>query len=237
MKKILLAGTCCLAMAGTAMAQDDDGWSGEASASAAVTTGNTETTDVGLGIALANTQDIWEHQLNLTFDYGEASNNETKNRTFAGYQVNRDFTDTLYGYGNASWLHDEFGAFEDDAFIGLGLGATLIDNENPTKWTIDGGPGYRMLKASNGTENNEFAVRGGSRFSYAFNDAVTLSNNTEVLWSDADTYIWNDVNITAKLAGALSARFGVRVDYHTDPALGLEQTDTITRGALVYSIN
>lgn len=66
--------------------------------------------------------------------------------------------------------------------------------------------------------------------------SVSFYNDTELLTSSSDTYIWNDIGITAKLAGNLSAKFGVRVDHHTDVPVSTEKTDTITRGAIVYTI-
>jgi len=45
--------------------------------------------------------------------------------------------------------------------------------------------------------DNEVALRGFSDFDYKFNDNVAFYNDTEIIWSSSDTYIWNEVGITA----------------------------------------
>ena len=45
-----LVGLAALGTAAYAQDADENGWSGEGSLSAGVTTGNTETTDLGLGV-------------------------------------------------------------------------------------------------------------------------------------------------------------------------------------------
>jgi putative salt-induced outer membrane protein len=58
----------------------------------------------------------------------------------------------------------------------------------------------------------------------------------EIIWSESDTYIWNDIGLTATLAGNLAARASFRIDHHTDVPVGRENTDTITRFGLVYTM-
>ena len=229
-----------------AHAQLMSGWTGDASLSGSTTSGNTETTDVGLGLNLTKTDGIYRNKFDATYDLGSVSGKDTKNRLFLGYQLDRDFNDRLYGFGTLNYFSDDFGAYETGYYAGTGLGYKVLIND-PTTWNLEGGLGYRSQETrSIGTfgtagfiasvEEGEVAARLGSDFDYAFNDAVSFYNDTEVLTSSSDTYIWNDIGITAKLAGNLSAKFGVRVDHHTDVPMGREQTDTITRGAIVYTI-
>ena len=77
------AGITTIAFA--AHAQDDataNGWSGEGSLSAGTTTGNTETTDIGLGLDVARKMNVWTVGLQASADYGETDGAETKNRIF-----------------------------------------------------------------------------------------------------------------------------------------------------------
>ncbi len=213
------------------------GWSGEASLSGSVTTGNTETTDVGLALHLGKESGLWKHNFDATYDYGKAAKVDNKNRLFLGYKLDRQINDRLYGYGNVNYFQDDFGSYEKGYFAGGGLGYKLMPNE-PTLWDVEGGIGYRS-QTPQGTnmDDNEFAIRGASYFDHKFNDAVAFYNDTEVIWSSSDTYIWNDIGITANLAGNLAARFSFRVDHHTDVPVGIEKTDTVTRAALVYTID
>ncbi|MEE9348165.1 MAG: DUF481 domain-containing protein, partial [Robiginitomaculum sp.] len=163
-----------------------------------------------------------------------------KNRMYFGYQLDREINDKLYAYGNANYYSDEFGPFKNGSFLGAGLGYQAIKTE-PMQWALEGGAGYRTQKTRPvgmvpGENVGEFALRGGSDFDYKLNENVSLFNNSEVIWSDADTYIWNDIGITANLAGNLAARASFRFDTHSDVPAGTEKTDTISRISLVYTM-
>lgn len=254
--------TLCAAVAATALmsatpsfAQSSmlDGWSGEASLTGSKTTGNTETTDLGLGLNLKKESDKWRHTFRASADFGRVSGDTNKERYVLGYQLDRDLTDRLYAYGNADYFQDGFGAFKDGYFIGTGLGYKVVEPA-PLGWDVEAGLGYRSQKpriAAGTTQavidqlieddligrQNELAARGASKLTYDFNDAVSAYNNSEVIWSDSDTYLWNELGLTANLAGNLAARASYRIDHHTDVLPGTEKTDTITRFGIVYTMN
>jgi len=241
MKRILLASAILLSVSPAAMADGwTVGWSGEASLSGSKTTGNTDTTDIGGALHLEKAGTVWKHKFDTTYDLGSSSGVDNKNRWTVGYQLDRQLNDRLYVYGNANYFTDDFGPFKNGTFIGAGLGFEVLQSD-AAKWAVETGAGYRSQKTRTvgnifPTRQNEFAVRGGSRFSYQFNESVSFFNNSEVIWSDSDTYLWNDAGITAQVAGNLSTRFNFRVDYHSDVPTGIKNTDTITRIALVYTI-
>lgn len=217
-----------------------NGWQGEASVSGSTTSGNTKTTDVGLALHLSKTDNKWTNKFDTTYDLGKTSGVDNKNRWFIGYQLDRQISNRLYVYGNANYFTDDFGAYKNGNFLGTGLGYKFIEPA-PLAWDIEAGLGYRSQKLHDiglieGDKINEFALRGASSIKYDLNDAVSFYNNSEVIWSSSDTYLWNDSGITANLAGNLAARFSFRVDHHTDVPMGVEKTDTITRAALVYTM-
>ncbi len=227
---------------------DDNGWSGEASVTGSKTTGNTETEDLGLGVKLEKQVNVWRHKFNAQADYGEVDDDKNKERWSLGYQLNRDLNERAYIYGNADYFQDSFGAYKDGYFAGAGMGYKVITPE-PTGWNLEGGVGYRSQKARGYLDDevtpnvwvesdreSEVALRGFSDFDYNLNENVSLFNDTEIIWSDSDTYIWNEVGITADLMGNLAARASYRVDYHTDVPPGTDDTDTVARFGVVYTI-
>ena len=247
------AATAALLTATPAFAQDDTGWSGEASLTGSKTTGNTETTDIGLGLKLNKQGTTWGHSFNASADFGRVSGETNKERYVLGYQIDRNLSDRLYALGNADYYRDEFGAFEEGYYVGAGLGYKLVEPA-PLGWDIEGGVGYRsqlpavaagltpaeiaVLEADGSLDRqNELALRGASKLTYDFNDAVSLYNNSEVTWSESDTYLWNEFGLTANLMGNLAARASFRVDHHTDVLPGREKTDTITRFGVVYTMD
>lgn len=262
MKKTLILSMSALALLSTpAQAQFGnalDGWVGEGSLTGSRTTGNTETTDIGIGVKLDKETDTWGHHLKGSWDRGSVSGEATRRRLDLGYQIDRNLSERLYVFANGDYYTDDFGAFQDGFYVGGGLGYKVLKDQ-PFLWDIEAGAGFRnqqgqdfatlddagvqltdattgALLFTDGITDSEIGVRGASDIDYQINEFVSLFNDTEVIWASSDTYIWNEVGLTAKLAGNLSARASYRIDHHTDVADGLENTDTITRFGIVYTI-
>lgn len=238
MRKILTLSVALTGLMTTsAFAGITDGWTGEAALTGSRTTGNTDTTDVGLGLNLEKSADVWRHKFKASADYGESADIKNKQRFVLGYQIDRDINERLYAYANADYFQDDFGAFQTGYFAGGGLGYKLV-LPDPLKWDVEGGLGYRSQETQGpiSITENELAFRGASNIDYILNDNVSLYNNTELLYSASDTYIWNETGITAQLMGNLAARASFRIDNHSNVPVGREKTDTITRVGVVYTI-
>lgn len=242
---LFLSSLFIFALPFSAQAGVMDGWTGEASLTGSKTTGNTETTDVGLSLKLTKSSDKWRHNFKANADYGRANGDSNKRRFDLGYQIERDFSDRLYGFGNADYYNDDFGAFQEGYFVGAGVGYKVI-LPDPIGWNLEGGVGFRSQTTQDplppattplSITEDEVALRAHSDFDYKFNENVSLYNDTEIIYSSSDTYIWNEIGLTAKLSGNLSARASFRVDTHTDVPVGREKTDTITRFGIVYALN
>lgn len=220
-------------------AHADPGWSGEGALSAGVTTGNTETTDIGAGLKLAYEAGRWTHTGEVRFDYAEQDGLETKNRVVGAYQLNRDLTERLFAFARASHERDEFSGFDSRTFLGVGVGYTILDGA-ATTWSVKAAPGLKIDEVQpappavvGGTEQS-FAAVFGSTFAHAFNDHVSVGNDTEIIYADVSTQANNQTSLTAQIMERLSARLSFEVRYETDPALGRQDTDTATRFGLVY---
>ena len=96
---VALLATTALGFATTANAQD--GWSGEASVAGSKTTGNTETTDLGIALNVQKESDLWRHTVRGSADFARVSGVNNKERFTLGYQLDRDITDRLYVFGTA----------------------------------------------------------------------------------------------------------------------------------------
>ena len=246
-KLAAFAGAMTLAL--PAHSQDDanNGWSGEGSLSAGVTTGNTETTDIGLGVDVARTFNVWTVGVQATADYGETDGDETKNRIFLGTNLDRQINDRLFGFGQLTYERDEFSGFDSRAFIGGGLGYEVLTGD-VTTWTVRGGPGLKIdeIEAvldtttvpatilSPATTEESFGATAQSNFAHQFNDNVAFTNDSTAVYADTSTQLGNIAAITATLTNTLSARVSFEVRHDTDPVDGFESTDTISRVSLVY---
>ena len=245
-KLAAFAGAMTLALPVHAQDAADNGWSGEGSLSAGVTTGNTETRDLGLGVDVARVMDVWTIGLQASADYGETDGAETKNRVFLGTNLDRQINDRLFGFGQLSYERDEFSGFESRAFIGAGLGYEVL-NGDVTQWTVRGGPGLKIDEVEAtldttatpnvlvpGSTEESFGATAQSNFAHQFNDNVAFTNDTSVLYAETSTQVGNIAALTATLTDTLSARVSFEVRHDTDPVQGFESTDTISRVSLVY---
>jgi putative salt-induced outer membrane protein len=211
------------------------GWRGSVFASADLSTGNTDTFDVSIGSRVSNRTGAYNQTFSFAYDFGEADGSETQNELFTLYDVNRSFTDALYGYGLAR-AENDFANDNRDLFVGFGAGYRIF-NDAQTAWRVQAGPGYRISNISSGADIDEAGVSASSRFYHRFNEGMFLTNDTDIIFSDSNTLVSNDIGVNVSLNGPLSMRLGVKTDYNTDPAPGLDDTDTTTGLALVYTFN
>ncbi|MBK8200509.1 MAG: DUF481 domain-containing protein [Acidobacteria bacterium] len=237
----LVAGSCLALPA----ISETEGWKGEGSLSAGLNTGNTDTSDLGIGVKGAYETQAWRNSFEIVADYGTKDGDQTKGRLFLAGQTNRTLNDALFAFGRVSHEVDEFSAFDSRSFAGAGLGWHIIDGEH-AMWSLEGGPGIKIdeIKAVTAgvppvttparTEQSGSFIA-ASKFGLAFNEAVKFGNDSNLIYADASTQISNNATLTAKLVSNLSARVSFEVRHDTDPQPGFEATDTATRFSLVYA--
>ena len=249
MKYVFAAAAALALCSGTATAQSQsflDGWTGEGNLGGGVTTGNTDTVDVGIALKVAKEFGPWKVAADGGFDFGQVDGTDNRRRWWVGSQVQRDFTDRLYGFGDISYEEDDFSGFDSRLFIGTGAGYHVY-KEKPLLWSVEVAPGYRRSIVSAETDGlvpptivtpsftaNDFAVRGSSKFAYHFNENVVFTNDTDVIWSDTSTQTVNTAALSAQLTERISGRVSFQVRHETDPPVGFVNTDTATRVSIVY---
>lgn len=247
--KILFSVGVALSLASISNAQTDEyeppKWSGEGAFGAGLTTGNTDTVDVSLGFKLDRHFPKWKVGTYGGYEFGQTDGESTRDRWYIGGQVDRSFTDSIFGFVSASFETDQFSGFENRVFIGSGLGYNVFDRER-LRWQIDLSSGYRIDKLADftvfgppemviaGTTERNFAVRATSTFGYDFNDNVGFTNETTVVWTDLSTQTINIAALNARLTDAITARISAEIRSDTNPPIGFVNTDTATRVSIVY---
>lgn len=247
LSRFSLAGILCIGMtslANLASAEEGKGWSGEVGLNGARTTGNNDTTDVGFAFKLNNRGSDWRHNLKGTADYGEAKGKTNKRRYRLGYKIGRDLAPRIYGFANADYYSEDFGAFKHGYYIGVGAGYSVLIDE-PTEWRVEAGAGFRSQKARltpndpSGLSSRleEFtSARLFSDLDHAFDESVKLTNDTELFYSDIDTFFINEVGVNSRMFGDFALRASFRIEAHTDVPEGREKVDTISRIGIVYKM-
>lgn len=211
-----------------------EGWRGSVFASANLTTGNTDTSDVSVGAKVTSTVGAWNQRINLAYEFGEANGTTSKNEIYSLYEVNRDFTERFYGFALVRGQKD-FVNNTSDVYLSFGPGYRIV-NQRDFTWRVQAGPGYRVSTSGGVVPDfDEAGVSASSRIFYRMNSSVFFTNDTDVIWSNNGTQITNDAGMNVALSGPLSLRVGVKTDYDSNPAPGLKDTDTTTGVALVYA--
>ena len=241
---MLRAAVVVLALATPAAAQDDVGWTGEAALNGSATTGNNETTDLGVALKIKNRGSDWRHDFKLSADLGRNQGNVNKRRYRSSYKIGRDLAPRIYAFANADYYSDDFGAYKNGWYAGGGIGRSMLVDA-PTLWRLEVGAGYRRQKARLTpilptdpiSDIERFAsARLYSDFEHAFNDSVSITNDTEYFLSGVDNFLANETALTSQLIERLGFRASFRVETHTDVPVGRERTDTISRVGIVYTM-
>ena len=213
--------------------QYTQGWTGSVSVGMTATTGNTTTSDLSIGGRFNYGAGDWNHTLGFAGEYGKESGIAVKEEAYATYDANRYFSEQFYMFGLASVRYDAFGSNEWDAFVGVGPGYRIINNENVT-WRVQAGPGGRYVRDNGGVETTEVAAMASSRLYYKLADLMFLTNDTDVLYSEDSTLATNDIGLTFKVTDQLSTRVGYRTEYNSAPLPGFVNTDNTLAVSLVY---
>ena len=227
------------------------GFSGSASVGYSGTTGNSENQDLSVAGRVRYGGEVVNQTLGFGLEFGEATDQAsgesftTEEEVFLVYEANRNFTDRLYGFGLGSYRNDDFDTLQQDAFLGGGLGYRIV-NTPDFAWRVQAGPGVRWTETNDSTvlgidpveggiEETDLAGIAASRVFYALGESVSVSNDTDILYSDeAGTLIRNDLGVNFVVNERLSTRFSYRTDYNSDALDGLESTDNRLGVALVF---
>ena len=205
---------------------------GSAALTASGTSGNTDTGKLEFAGRLTYGIGPYNNLIGFAGEYGESNGDKDTERFFGTYEGSRAFTPTVYGYAVGRYQYDGFGSNEHDAFLGLGVGYRIF-NTDQIAWRVQAGPGVRYVEDQNGNDETELAGLATSRFYYGLTDVVSLTNDTDVLFSDEDYVLTNDFGVNYRLSDTLSTRLSYRTDYESDPLPGFENTDNTIGISLV----
>lgn len=206
------------------------GLSGSASLGYSGKTGNNESQELSVGARMRYASGPWVHSIGVALDFAETDNSKTKEDTFAVYDANYYFNDSLYGFvlgrvqtdGLASTAADT----KTDAFLGFGPGYRVV-NTPDMSWRVQAGIGVSYLKDGRDQSTTETGYIASSRFFYKFNENVFATNDTDILYSDTALRVNNDLGVNFRMSDALSTRVSYLTEYNearairTDNKLGV----------------
>lgn len=220
-------------------------WKGQGEAGFVKASGNTESENLNLGLNFTKEADIWAHDLKLVALQATSSGTNTADSLAADYVLKRSLSERSNLFLTFGYLDDEFDGFTEQLSTSFGYGYKIIDTE-PLRWETGIGIGYRDTATeqvlSNGDRVEVEDVSGATlvlRSDYYHQ----LTYNTEFvdqfkaeIGSD-NTFIENDAALYVAMSDKFSLKAGILIRHNTDPAPGVDETDTITSMSLVYKFN
>ncbi len=196
-------------------------------------TGNTDTQDLAIAGRVRHNAGQWSQTIGFALEFGEANGVKTKENVFAVYDANYYMNDQFYLFGLARVERDRFPE-KLEGFLGFGPGFRLINNET-TAWRIQAGPGIRYQELDGGPSTTEEAVMASSRLYHKFTDTIFLTNDTDILSSNAGLLATNDLGVSFRMTEGLATRVSYRTEYNDSPAPGAKNMDNTLGVSLVLS--
>ena len=257
-KSTLISTTIAAAMlAGSpAMAQSDllQGWSGSAGLGILFTTGNSETENFNASINISKEQGVWRHSAFGSAFRADNNDELTANRYDLGYKLDRNFSDTVYGFGRLRADTDDFGNIDSRVTGVVGVGKQFFDDgkqafsaeigigATDTNFIIQGAGvapadpdavdanGLPVVTAQGNDDDAGAVLYGSARYSNLINDNLTFNSIFSFEAADVNTLTVWDNSLNVSLSERISLIFGILTRNNSDieGALG-DNTDTATR--------
>lgn len=212
------------------------GFTGSLSLRGTATDGNSDTIDLGVGAKFGFFDGLNGNDVTLVYSYSEDDTVRTENSVLFGYDYTREIGANTFVFGKAVYAFDEFSSIERDALVSAGLGYRIF-NTNALQWSVQAGPGYRMATDANNNDIEEAAVSVSSDYLTRFSDTLFLTNDTDILASDSDTYVTNELGLNVSMTDTLALRTSILTEYRSNPLPGFESTDNTFGVAVVYTLN
>lgn len=214
--------------------EEQQGFSGSASLAYSGKTGNNESQELSASTRLRYATGPWVQTLGVALDFAEDDVARTKEDALIVYDANYYFDDRFYafvlGRAEINGLADEADETKTDAFVGIGPGYRVINQEDIT-WRVQAGVGISYLRNGVGDSDTDEGVIASSRFFYRFSPDVFMTNDTDVLNSGNTLRVNNDLGVSFQMTDVMSTRLSYVTDYNEDRAI---RTDNRVSLAIVY---
>jgi len=210
------------------------GVSGSLSLSFSSSDGSTDEKDLSLGARLTSVQGPLVQTLGFLLSFSEDDGVSTEEDIFAIYDLTYDWNTNAFafvlGRVSSDGLATEADEVELDAFVGVGPGYRVINQPDMT-WRIQAGVGISHLEYGDGVTETEPGVIVASRFYAQLSENAFLTNDTDVLTSDAALRANNDFGVNFKVSDAVSTRLSYVTEYNDSRG---DRTDNKLAISLVY---
>ena len=216
-----------------------DGFTGSVALRGIAQSGNTESVTVGIGTDMNYVFGPNGIELQLNYAYSDDDDSASEESLFYGLEYTRDLNPQFFGFAKVQGSADSAtdAQYETDTFVSFGAGYRVFNDDN-IQWSVQAGPGYRFAELNDISEGDvdEGAFGVSSDYAHKLTETVFVTNDTDVIWSESDTVVFNDLAVNVAMTETLALRTSILTEYHTEPGTA-EDTDNTFGVSLVYSFN
>jgi putative salt-induced outer membrane protein len=212
------------------------GYDGSLALQANATSGNTDTATLGLGVNMGYYDGTNGYEITMSYQYSENDSTVDEDSLLYDLEYTRDFGAAYYGFAKLQGTVESIPFDTTDNFLGFGVGYKIYDTRD-IQWSVQGGVGYRVAELNAVSDLNEGALSLSSNYSNQINETLAITNDTDIIGSESDTVVYNDLGFNVSMTETLALRTSLVTEYHTDPAPGKDDTDNALGVSLVYNFN
>lgn len=217
------------------------GFQGSVALRATATSGNSESTDLGIAAGLDYFDGLNGTDLSFAYTYSDDGDDgdDPEENLYLSTSYTRELGRDFFGYARGVAIYDNNqldtgddddetadSDFRSDIFVGVGLGYRIA-NSDRLQWSVQAGPGYRWYEPfgdddpATGVDETErvdqVAASVTSNLLYQFSPTVFVTNDTDVISSEETTSVLNDLALNVALNESLSLRTSLLTEYQSDP--------------------
>jgi putative salt-induced outer membrane protein len=210
------------------------------------TSGNTDTSSLGLDFRSTRRPTPWGLDLVATFTRAEDRDTVTAEQYLVGGRGSRSLNDRWSLFAGLSWARDTFGGFENRYIAEAGAEYLAVKTDRHTlsfdaglTWTSEDQIRYDELTETEFTESVDWLGGvAGLKWDWAFSKSASLGERLLYYPNFDDTSDWriaSETAVTADLTKLLALQFSYLVRYRNQPIDDREKTDTTTKVSVVMS--
>ncbi|MCF2904377.1 DUF481 domain-containing protein [Octadecabacter sp. CECT 8868] len=210
------------------------GFEGSMSLQGSATSGNTDSSSIGIGADFGYYDGTNGYTAQLSYLFSENEGTTDEDSLLYDLEYTRDLGTSYYGFATLQGSVESIPFDTSDNFLGFGVGYRIYDTDQ-TYWAVQGGVGYRVADLTSADDLDEGAITIGSAYSNQLNETLALTMDTDIISSDSDTVVYNDLGLNVAMTEVLALRTSLVTEYHTEPDAGLASTDNTYGVSLVYN--
>ena len=236
MKKyyVIAALSGLLTIAGTAGAEEEEGFSGRVGLGYLAASGNSDSESANGSFDLLWNYEPWHHSLNGRAIKSSASGVTTAEAFGLTAQSKYDLSEKSYVFGLFAFNSDEFSVIDKQTRAALGYGRRIIETDKHVL-NLELGAGQRWADLRDGTSEDELIYRVGGDYRWNISETSKFTQTLTIESGSSNTHTEAVSAVNASILDTLALVLSFTVRNNSDVLPGIDKTDTFTAISLEYT--